>query len=87
MIYGAHLIYMRIHFIDVCFKGILQDLTLLSFVLVEICSIFELLCFPPSFPPETRDLCIFLSGKNLGLYSTKEILSRPKSSPARRLVD
>jgi len=61
MIYGAHLIYMRIHFIDVCFKGILQDLTLLSFVLVEICSIFELLCFPPSFPPETRDLCIFLS--------------------------
>jgi len=47
-------------------KGILQDLAL-SFILT---CIFELSCFPPSYPPETRDLLyffyyfFFLSGKN-----------------------
>jgi len=36
-------------------KGILQDLAL-SFILT---CIFELSCFPPSYPPETRDLFFF----------------------------
>jgi len=45
------------------FKGILQDLAL-SFVLVEL-GIFELPWFPPSHPPETRDLCIFCLEKIL----------------------
>jgi len=44
------------------FKGILKDLAL-SFVLVENLN-FELPWFSPSYPPEMRDLCIFLSGKN-----------------------